>query len=129
MIKRAWVTDFALTDPSIVPAGVTITSRSETSLSFIYEGSVSRRRIYWPIQPTGTRYRFNVTTSGDLYFRVADTNELGPSGLLNLVPVMAAGTHTVDVTMPSYSVSTHMGFLISTIGAQVTISNWSAKFP
>jgi len=127
--KFRWVTDFGLDDPSIIPYGVTITNRSRTSLTFVYEGSDPRRRIAWPIQPTGTRYRFNLNVTGDTYFRIAETDGLGPSGQLNLAPMYATGSYAVDVTMPSYSVSTAMGFLISTIGSTVTITDWSVKFP
>ncbi|SMO78594.1 hypothetical protein [Paracoccus laeviglucosivorans] len=122
-------TGFALSDAAIAPFGVTITEQWAEALSFVFQGSDPRRRIAWPILPAGTRVRCKVATSGALYFRLSVGDGLGPSGTVDLVPMMNAGNHEIDVIIPPYTTSTHMGFLITTLGTQVRVSDWKVDLP
>lgn len=121
--------DFSLLNPAIALFGMQALSREADAITLLSDGSDPRKRVVWPIFPTGTRVRFTAQVTANLRFRLATDNQLGPSGTAEIVPVMQAGTHVVDALIPAYSISTHMGFLALSSAQTFIISNWRVDYP
>lgn len=122
------LTHFGLNDPTVKAYAVDVATSSPNSITFSFGSGDARRRLVWPILPAGTRVQCKMTTNGTTYFRRSEGDGLGPSGHAELVPAMSAGTHVIDVVIQP-NTSTHMGFLVSSVGTAVTITDWLVTLP
>lgn len=120
--------DLPLDDPGAIAQGVTVNSVSGDAGSFVTNDTNARRTYTLPIPPVGATVEFDITVSGDTYFRIAGDQNLGPTGIVDLFPMMVLGTYHVSVTVPSYTTSTRMGFLAG-LGTTMEIVNWNVVFP
>lgn len=100
------------------------TSEPTISVAVTSGTFVNQRQLAFAPAFAGAVIDFDVTTSHSLYFRIGDAN-LGPSGHLNLVSMIAAGTHHITATVPTYSTSSFLGFVSEATGATVSVTNWT----
>ena len=120
-----------LSDPSFVQRGLSVIRRTPTRFEYNPTASDSRRVASWNFAPAeGTRIQATITTDVDTYFRVGNDSDLAATGIINIVPMMAAGTHRIDVTMTGNLLGrSKIGFLNTGVAGNVRISNWLVTPP
>lgn len=107
---------------------LTINSDAPGAMAATINGA-GRRCVSWPKNfPVGTRIEFDVTVTGvaSFFLRVADGQELGPTGLTDLL-VLTAGTHHVDMTIGTQRA--HFGMLMNAVPAAFAVTNFKATLP
>ena len=112
-----------LNDPAASVRGLTVNSVAEGSLSFISNNSDPRRTYTIPAPSGGSVIEFDITTTGSTYFRMDNENGLENPNI-NLWQTTVAGTFHVQVTVPHSEIYSLIGFLVSTGGVSIQVSNF-----
>ena len=126
--KRAWGFDSSTPETNIV----TIAGRDAASLH-LQVGSVSGRRYAaFPIRlPVGTRIRFHLETTSNLYAGFDDEPTLNtPRTEINPNGGWAAGSYDVDYTVTAAAAAgSYLAFLFTGINATADITNLQIDLP